>query len=83
MKADAFTVLHLIGATPHDFAGGTGNAPIHCSAFFANEKATQYIFGVVLGGLPLVAILVNIASVSFFSLYCEVVIKGDDSAKVF
>ena len=83
MPANAFAMLHLVGTTPHDLAGGTGNPPVYRSAFRANEKATQYVLGVVLGDLSLVAVLVNVASFSFFSLYLEVIIKSNDSVEVF
>lgn len=83
MPANTFAVFHFTGATTHDLTGGTGDAPVHRSAFFTNEKATQYVLGAVLGGLSFVTVLVNVTSFSFLSLYRVVILKSYDSAKVF
>jgi len=48
-----------------------------------NQKATQYILGVVPGSLPFIGVFINVAALALFSLRQKEIIKANDITDVF
>lgn len=80
--AELLPMLHTAGTAPDNLPRWAGNAPVVMIAFSTNQKATQYILGIVPGGLSLLGIFVDVAAFALFSLCQEEVIKADDIADI-
>ncbi len=80
MFAELLPMLHLAGAAPDNYARRSGNASVIMVALRTNQKTTQYTLGVVPGGLPLIGVFIDVATLALFSLRQKEIIKANDIA---